>query len=126
MGCVNSYGSELWTTDGTLAGTYMVRDVIPGFAGSYPSMLTVFTPRPEIPAQIFFIVRSSSGFGPFGVGGYEVRRLGHPGVFCVVRVLWFSALLSQAWVFTVGCWSLYCPVSDLAHRWYDRRHDGSI
>jgi ELWxxDGT repeat protein len=34
------HGLELWTTDGTVAGTHLVRDVNPGPAGSFPSALT--------------------------------------------------------------------------------------
>jgi hypothetical protein len=58
-------------SDGTSSGTVLLADVVPGVAGAFPSMLTVFTPRPEIPAEIFFLARSRTGFS-FGVGGYEV------------------------------------------------------
>ena len=34
-------GNELWKTDGTAAGTAMVKDINPGFYGSNPSNLTV-------------------------------------------------------------------------------------
>ena len=32
-------GSELWATDGTPAGTYLVKDIYPGTAGSSPSLM---------------------------------------------------------------------------------------
>lgn len=32
-------GAELWTSDGTKAGTFLVKDINPGFAGSYPTHL---------------------------------------------------------------------------------------
>jgi ELWxxDGT repeat protein len=34
-------GSELWKTDGTAAGTVLVKDILPGPAGSAPSMMTI-------------------------------------------------------------------------------------
>ena len=37
-----STGSELWKTDGTAAGTVMVKDINSGAGDSYPSYLTVF------------------------------------------------------------------------------------
>ena len=33
------HGTELWENDGTSTGTFMVADIIPGTAGSYPSSL---------------------------------------------------------------------------------------
>jgi ELWxxDGT repeat protein len=34
-----NYGTELWVTDGTAAGTQLVKDIWPGTAGGYPSHL---------------------------------------------------------------------------------------
>ncbi len=68
---VSRWGAELWVSDGTTAGTRMLKDVVPGVVGSFPSLLTVFSPRPQVPQEIFFTVRSFSGFS-FGTGGYEV------------------------------------------------------
>jgi ELWxxDGT repeat protein len=34
------HGSELWATDGTPAGTYLVKDIYPGTLGSSPGLLT--------------------------------------------------------------------------------------
>ncbi|HVX51667.1 MAG TPA: ELWxxDGT repeat protein [Chitinophagaceae bacterium] len=39
-GVDNEYGAELWKTDGTSAGTVMVKDINPGSNGSSPSNLT--------------------------------------------------------------------------------------
>jgi ELWxxDGT repeat protein len=38
----NGHGFELWKTDGTVAGTAMVKDINPGPASSYPGNLTAF------------------------------------------------------------------------------------
>ena len=35
------HGRELWSTDGTAAGTHLVKDILPGAGGSYPLGLTV-------------------------------------------------------------------------------------
>jgi len=35
-----AFGSEVWTSDGTPAGTRMVRDIVPGATGCFPSELT--------------------------------------------------------------------------------------
>src|SRR5690349_1170895 len=36
----SSHGAELWKTNGTAAGTVLVRDINPGFGGSAPANLT--------------------------------------------------------------------------------------
>jgi ELWxxDGT repeat protein len=36
-----NYGNELWSSDGTAAGTRMVADINPGAASSMPEYLTV-------------------------------------------------------------------------------------
>lgn len=38
------HGRELWRTDGTASGTYMVVDIVPGPASSMPAYLTTATP----------------------------------------------------------------------------------
>lgn len=37
----NAFGRELWRTDGTAAGTQLVRDIVPGANGSSPTSLVV-------------------------------------------------------------------------------------
>ena len=32
-----THGSELWRSDGTVAGTFMVKDIDPGSEGSFPA-----------------------------------------------------------------------------------------
>ena len=41
-GSDNTAGFELWTTDGTAAGTVMVADISAGVGGSYPFYFTAF------------------------------------------------------------------------------------
>jgi ELWxxDGT repeat protein len=36
------YGAELWATDASKEGTFMVADIEPGIEGSFPELLTVF------------------------------------------------------------------------------------
>src|SRR5438105_338432 len=36
------HGNELWRSDGTEAGTYLLTDICPGICSSYPSTLTPF------------------------------------------------------------------------------------
>ena len=35
-----AHGNELWRSDGTASGTYIVKDIFPGGKGSYPTSLT--------------------------------------------------------------------------------------
>ena len=44
-----TFGTELWRTDGTAAGTYMVRDVNPGAQSSIPQSLT------EMGGNVYFV-----------------------------------------------------------------------
>jgi ELWxxDGT repeat protein len=43
-------GRELWTSDGTEAGTVLVKDIVPGGAGTYPDLFT------DINGTLFFTV----------------------------------------------------------------------
>src|SRR5207253_8433349 len=55
------HGSELWTSDGTAAGTMMVRDINPGPEGSYPAGLV------DVDGLLYFSADD-------GVHGIEVWR----------------------------------------------------
>jgi ELWxxDGT repeat protein len=46
-----SHGQELWRTDGTTAGTSMLRDINPGAAASFPRSLTIFNGAVYFAAQ---------------------------------------------------------------------------
>lgn len=48
-------------------------DIETGVAASAPKFLTVFSPRPSLPEQIFFLVSSHAGDG-YGPGGTEMWR----------------------------------------------------
>jgi ELWxxDGT repeat protein len=51
----NTYGYELWKTDGSEAGTIRVKDIAPGPGGSVPNYLTV------VNNLVFFVVAVSHG-----------------------------------------------------------------
>ena len=48
-------GNELWSTDGSIAGTSLFKDLIPGTADSRPEDFTIFQNK------LFFITNSDSG-----------------------------------------------------------------
>jgi ELWxxDGT repeat protein len=50
-------GSELWKSDGTLAGTVLVRDIVPGAAGSNPRLLTAVGTGSS--ARLFFVANAN-------------------------------------------------------------------
>ncbi|MCP3141933.1 ELWxxDGT repeat protein [Pyxidicoccus xibeiensis] len=53
-------GSELWRSDGTEAGTSLVKDLSPGLASSKPRFLT------KAQGAVFFAARSEEGWGNLG------------------------------------------------------------
>mgnify|MGYP001224360507 CR=1 FL=1 len=54
-------GNQLWRSDGSASGTYLVRDIRIGPSGSYPSLLT------NVEGVLFFSANN-------GVNGYELWR----------------------------------------------------
>ena len=54
-------GYELWRSDGTSAGTTLVKDIVSGFSGSYPTSLT------NVDGTLFFTAND-------GTNGYELWR----------------------------------------------------
>ena len=54
---VNASGRELWRSDGTANGTYLVKDILPGEQGSDPEALTL------VNDQLFFVAYDSLGVG---------------------------------------------------------------
>jgi ELWxxDGT repeat protein len=65
------HGTELWRTDGTVAGTYMVKDIIVGYEGSlrqvYNSKLVSFN------GLVFFMIKNENqGFELWKSDGTEV------------------------------------------------------
>ena len=59
----SEFGSELWSSDGTEAGTQRILDLNPGDGSSNPSELT------EVGGELFFVAND-------GTSGYEVWLLG--------------------------------------------------
>ena len=67
-------GRELWRTDGTAAGTRLVRDLLPGSAGSSPHDLVVLA------GKVYFVAETGTGEGLWRTDGTEsgtvlIRRL---------------------------------------------------
>lgn len=66
-------GRELWRTDGTATGTWMVADLVPGSVGSLPSQLSAWAPCPGgncgssrgtgASEQLWFMARLPAGSG---------------------------------------------------------------
>lgn len=48
------HGQEMWRTDGTTSGTFMLQDIYPGAVGSDPHALT------PVGNELYFVVRSAS------------------------------------------------------------------
>ena len=59
----NDYGAELWKSDGTSAGTTLLKDVMPGLNGSYPDQLTV------VGNTLFFVAYDQTGRTLFRTDG---------------------------------------------------------
>jgi trimeric autotransporter adhesin len=70
------YGSELWSTDGTVAGTKIVKDICAGFQDSYATNLTVFDDGVQT-ARLFF--QASNG-AITGKNGQELWSITPSGV----------------------------------------------
>lgn len=73
-----THGAELWCSNGTSSGTYMVSDINPGSEGSMPTSLTVFN------NALYFFARDSSN-------GYELRKT----FFNIVSRKWITALVKD-------------------------------
>jgi ELWxxDGT repeat protein len=96
-----AHGRELWTSDGTLAGTELVTDLVPGLPSSHPALLerlgdsqVVFRAQlPDVGLEPFVSDGTAAGTkllkdavsGPFG---------SFPGGFTTTgsRFAWFTAL----------------------------------
>lgn len=91
-----SYGDELWVSDGTIAGTKMVKDIYPGTYGSGIKHLTAFGNK------VVFQARGddASGYEPWisdgtATGTYMIKDL-HPGKS---RPAMFTQLNNSQFVF---------------------------
>ncbi len=66
------HGSELWSTDGTVPGTHLVRDITPGLRGSSPHAFTVTsthiyfrTLEPDFSSRLWITDGTATGTRPF-------------------------------------------------------------
>ena len=95
-------GLELWTSDGTAAGTHLVADIAAGSSDSYPCNLTVFNSR------LFF-----SAVGP---AGYELWSTdGSTAGTAQVADINPGPLSSYAYYLTVFNGALYFAADDGVH-----------
>ncbi|MDO8349016.1 MAG: hypothetical protein Q7T30_02180 [Planctomycetota bacterium] len=86
-------GDEPWVTDGSAAGTFRLRDLVPGSAGSSPTMLGEF--QGEL---LFSAILPGSGYGLYRsdgttAGTHSIGNLGVGQVTALVRLANGNALL---------------------------------
>ena len=122
------HGRELWKTDGTAAGTMIVKDINPGKDDSNPTYLT------ELNGQLYFAADDGTdGNELWKSDGTEsgtvmVEDL-FPGTYYDQKSQAFRAYSSDPGPFTKFNGELYFPANDgdsrlraLENRWHQRRH----
>ncbi len=95
-------GYEVWRTDGTTAGTHLVRDVIPGRDSSFPLSLICFQ------GAVYFKVGGGAAYN--GVWRSDGTAAGTTRIFAGVASelgVWGSSLVFTAFVSSTGQSSLY-------------------
>ncbi|MEP7377364.1 MAG: ELWxxDGT repeat protein [Chitinophagaceae bacterium] len=91
------HGNELWRSDGTAAGTYMVKDIEPGITASYISNITAAN------GKIYFTAYSTLGNGAWVSDGTEsgtqlLISVGEPiGFFAMGKKVYFIASGVSFW-----------------------------
>jgi ELWxxDGT repeat protein len=91
------HGNELWRSDGTAAGTYMVKDIEPGIASGYISNITAAN------GKIYFTAYSTLGSGAWVSDGTEsgtqlLASVSDPiGFFAMGKKVYFIASGFSFW-----------------------------
>lgn len=49
-------GRELWVSDGTMQGTYLLKDIRNGAADSYPAYFTILPPRHSYDTPLLYFI----------------------------------------------------------------------
>lgn len=118
------HGLELWVTDGTVAGTRLFKDLVPGTTGSFPAFTTqslqptggfvAFKGRfyfgaggPNLPDHVLWVSDGTpEGTQPLvSLPGTDTRAPKLPATFCVVGdTLYFSAQTLGEAPFTRQLW----------------------
>ncbi|WP_153798609.1 ELWxxDGT repeat protein [Foetidibacter luteolus] len=87
------HGRELWRSDGTQAGTYIVKDFIPGASGSNPENITVFKNRIYVSAASNLWVSDGTS-----AGTTVFKDAITPGILVVGgNFIYFTLRGSQLW-----------------------------
>ena len=66
---LSAFGYELWVSDGTSAGTTMIKDILPGSANGYPENFTTFN------SQVYFTANDARGTELWRTDGTTVGTL---------------------------------------------------
>ncbi len=99
----DDHGSELWKTDGTEAGTVMVKDICPGSSGSFPDNLT------NVNGTLFFTADD-------GVNGRELWKSdGTADGTVMVKDISPGSMSSNPAYFTNGNGTLFFAADDGVH-----------
>ena len=106
-----AHGQELWRSDGTMAGTKMVKDIYPGVTGSMPYQITVVEDRiyfvannPEIGRELWVSDGNEDGtqlvkdIYPNNNSSYYIRSLVAMGERIVFTIYDYDDQLFQLWV----------------------------
>jgi ELWxxDGT repeat protein len=124
---------ELWRTDGTEAGTWMVKDIVPGDRGSSPQNLTPVgntlffkAPAPGVLPEVYRVLWRSDGTDAGTVvvrdgAGQPVvtdRILGALDARRVVFVSGFSTTERRLWVSDGTSAGTHQLLSDLSEAWF--------
>ncbi len=89
-----AHGLELWKSDGTVAGTVMVKDINPGPAGSYSTSSPASVKFVEYAGKIYFTARTDAeGFELWSTDGTDAGTTMIPSAAPGVETGYYSGLL---------------------------------